>query len=245
MDTSSHRYAAYALLGLACLIGAGSLLAFTVFLFIGPFNLVNLGLDQSTLLGVDAGLSLLFFLQHSGMVRKSSRKWLGRFTREEWGDALYAIASGGVLSLVLILWQSSHHVLLAPGKTFRWFCRTLYLLSLAGFAWGAKALECFDPFGRRTILDHLRGRRPRQTPFAIRGPYRWVRHPLYLSTILMIWSYPGLTIDKLLFNFLWTLWIATGAVLEERDLVATFGDQYREYQRRVPMFIPRYVKSSI
>lgn len=188
MDTSKQRYTAYLLLGVACLAGGGSLIVFLLFLFVGSFNLVDLGLDQTTLLAVDAGLSLLFFLQHSGMVRKSFRKWLVRFTREEWGDALYAIASGVALSLVIILWQRSHHTLLAPGEPFRWFFRTLYLLSLAGFVWGAKALEYFDPFGRRTILDHLRGKRPRQTPFVIKGPYRWVRHPLYLFFTLMIWS---------------------------------------------------------
>ena len=38
---------------------------------------------------------------------------------------------------------------------------------------------------------------------------------------------------------LWTAWIVIGSILEERDLVFEFGDVYREYQRRVPMFIPR------
>jgi methanethiol S-methyltransferase len=242
MDTSKHNYADYLLLGLAGLIGGGSLIAFMVFLFVGSFNLVDLGLDQSTLLGFDTALSLLFFLQHSGMVRKSFREWMARCTREEWGDALYAIASGVVLSLVIILWQSSPHALPAPGDTFRWLFRTLYLLSLAGLAWGARALQCFDPLGITPILDHLRGRRPRQTPFVITGPYRWVRHPLYLFTILMIWSYPDLTPDRLLFNILWTLWIVIGAGLEERDLVAKFGDQYRRYQRQVPMFISHYLR---
>jgi methanethiol S-methyltransferase len=243
MHTSNHSYAAYLLLGFTCLVGGGSLIAFMVFLFVGPFNLIDLGLDQSTLLGVDAGLSLLFFLQHSGMVRKSFREWMARFTREEWGDALYAIASGVALSLVIVFWQRSNQTLPAPGESFRWFFRTTYLLSLAGFAWGAKALEYFDPFGRRAILDHLRGRQPRQTPFVIKGPYRWVRHPLYLFFTLMIWSSPDLTADRLLFNLLWTLWIVIGAVLEERDLVATFGDRYREYQQRVPMLIPHYMRS--
>ena len=65
-----------------------------------------------------------------------------------------------------------------------------------------------------------------------------VRHPLYLFSILMIWSCPDLTTDRLLFNFLWTVWIVIGAFLEERDLVTEFGDLYLEYRKRVPMFIP-------
>ncbi len=72
----------------------------------------------------------------------------------------------------------------------------------------------------------------------VRGLYRWVRHPLYLATLMMIWSYPDLTADRLLFNVLFTGWIIVGTVLEERDLVENFGDDYRNYQRRVPMLIP-------
>ena len=54
----------------------------------------------------------------------------------------------------------------------------------------------------------------------------------------MIWSYPDLTADRLLFNVLFTGWIIVGSVLEERDLVENYGEDYRSYQRRVPMLIP-------
>jgi len=54
----------------------------------------------------------------------------------------------------------------------------------------------------------------------------------------MIWSYPDLTADRLLFNVLWSAWIAVGTLLEERDLTVTLGQQYKDYQSRVPMLIP-------
>jgi protein-S-isoprenylcysteine O-methyltransferase Ste14 len=54
----------------------------------------------------------------------------------------------------------------------------------------------------------------------------------------MIWASPNLTIDKLLFNIMWTLWIFIAAMLEERDLTREFGNSYREYQKQVPMLIP-------
>jgi protein-S-isoprenylcysteine O-methyltransferase Ste14 len=56
--------------------------------------------------------------------------------------------------------------------------------------------------------------------------------------ILMIWSCPDLTRDRLLFNLLWTVWIVIGSYFEEIDLIAEFGDAYREYQKRVPMLVP-------
>jgi protein-S-isoprenylcysteine O-methyltransferase Ste14 len=57
--------------------------------------------------------------------------------------------------------------------------------------------------------------------------------------LVLIWASPELTADRLLFNVLWTAWIVVGTILEETDLVADFGDVYRDYQRKVPMLIPR------
>ena len=75
-------------------------------------------------------------------------------------------------------------------------------------------------------------------PITVAGPYRWVRHPLYLFMILMIWFYPDLTRDRLLFNLLWTAWIVIGSWFEEIDLISEFGDAYCQYQKRVPMLVP-------
>jgi len=72
----------------------------------------------------------------------------------------------------------------------------------------------------------------------VRGPYRWVWHPLYLCVLVLIWASLELTADRLLFNVLWTAWMVVGAILEERDLLADFGEVYRDYQRKVPMLIP-------
>ena len=71
-----------------------------------------------------------------------------------------------------------------------------------------------------------------------RGPFRYVRHPLYLFTLLLIWSTPRFSTDQLLFNVLWTTWIVVGTKLEERDLVADFGATYRQFQASVPMLVP-------
>jgi protein-S-isoprenylcysteine O-methyltransferase Ste14 len=61
---------------------------------------------------------------------------------------------------------------------------------------------------------------------------------MYTLTLVLLWSYPDLTLDRLLLNLLWTSWIWVGSVLEERDLVEDFGDAYRGYRRRVPMLLP-------
>jgi len=226
------------MIGLARILGGMSLLVFMIYLFVGSLNLLDMHLDESGILWLDAGLSLFFFIQHSGMIRRPFRRWLASFIPEEYAGAVYTIASGIVLLLVILLWQTSTQTVITPPGFLRWSLRAVSFLFLIGFYWGVKALRFFDPFGLRPIIDRLRSKDPTSMPITVAGPYRWVRHPLYLFMILLIWSCPDLTRDRLLFNLLWTLWIVIGSYLEENDLIAEFGDVYREYQKRVPMLVP-------
>ena len=54
----------------------------------------------------------------------------------------------------------------------------------------------------------------------------------------MMWAQPVISADRLLFIGLWTVWILIGTILEEKDLVREIGDEYRQYQKKVPMLIP-------
>jgi protein-S-isoprenylcysteine O-methyltransferase Ste14 len=99
-------------------------------------------------------------------------------------------------------------------------------------------LRPFDPLGLGPLLAHIRNRPDRTPAFVARGPYRLVRHPLYLAVLVLIWSCPDVSLDRLLFAVLWSGWILLGARLEEADLTAELGDVYREYCRQVPMLVP-------
>ena len=112
------------------------------------------------------------------------------------------------------------------------------MLAAAGFIWGFRALASFDSFGLVPLMRRSQGTDVHAPGLVIRGPYLWLRHPLYFFVIILIWSFPDLNSDRLLFNLLWTLWIVIASFLEERDLVATFGEPYRNYQKLVPMLFP-------
>ena len=241
-DALTFRLGPYLALILSALIGSTALLAFTVFLFTGPWEILTLTGDTTTILVIDLGLSAIFFVQHSGMVRASFKAWFGRFVPEYYHGATFSIVSGICLYGVIHFWQASDLSLLTANDALRLVMRAVFFAALGGIVWSYLALHAFDSLGLQAIRYHLQNRSPPVAAFAVRGPYRWVRHPQYFCVLLMIWSYPDLTADRLLFNVLWSTWIVIGTRLEERDLAVTFGDRYREYQSRVPMLIPCPVK---
>jgi protein-S-isoprenylcysteine O-methyltransferase Ste14 len=226
------------MLVLAGLFGGGGLLTFMLFLFAGSFNLVDLGLGETLALLLDACLCLAFFIQHVVMARKPFRQRLARFLPTQYSGLLYAIASGVVVLALVVFWQESAYTLVAPQVLVRWSLRAVFALAIAGVVWTIWALGFFVNFRLQPTMDDLRGTKPQPVHLVVRGPYRWVRHPLYLSSLLMLWSYPDLTPDRLLLNLLFTVFVIVGTLFEERDLVATFGEAYRSYQRKVPMLIP-------
>lgn len=237
VNTVNHLVA-YSALVSASLLGGGSLLVLVAFLIAGSFTVIRLDISEAQGLLLDSLLSLLFFVQHSVMVRQSFRSRLSWAIPRHYFPAAYAIASGAVLSAVMLFWQTSPNVLVEIQGPFRWLFRAFSLLAICGSIWGVMAVKALDPLGQLAIRSQLRGQSPRPSRFEVRGPYLWVRHPLYFFSLALIWSTPRMTSDRLLFNVLWTSWVVLGAYLEEKGLVAEFGERYRRYQKVVPMLIP-------
>ncbi len=222
-------------LAVAC--GVGSLILFAAFP-VGSYAFVRMQWPLSGILLWDGLLCLAFFLQHSGMVRRGFRDRIAGIVPRRYHRAVYSIASGLVLTGLVILWQPSEtHVVVLAGP-FRLAAYAGVLIAVAVFIWGAFALRGVDLFGVSAIKAHDHGKAEAASEFVIRGPYRWVRHPWYGAAIILFWSCVDLTADRLLFNVLWTGWICIGAAFEEKDLLADFGEVYENYRHQVPMLIP-------
>nr|WP_281383008.1 NnrU family protein [Dissulfurirhabdus thermomarina] len=70
------------------------------------------------------------------------------------------------------------------------------------------------------------------------GPWRWIRHPLFASGIVLVWG-RRLEVHQACSALLITLYLVVGARLEERRLLRRFGDDYRRYMERTGRFLPR------
>lgn len=231
-------FMAYTIIGITLFFVVGALLLFLSFLYVGGLGIVPLGMGVTQALWFNGFLSIIFFFQHSFMIRRGVHEWLERFISAPYHGTVYALASGVTLLSVTILWQKTPGKIVELEGVAELFARFLFFLAIVGFFWGAKTLKSLDLVGRHALLGHLRGKKPRRFQLAKKGPYLYVRHPFYFLVLVMIWSSSEITHDRLLFNCMWSLWILLGTYLEELDMVVAFGDSYREYQRRVPMLIP-------
>jgi protein-S-isoprenylcysteine O-methyltransferase Ste14 len=220
------------------ILGQVSGIMLVLFLFLGSFTIIDLGLGSRDALLIDAFLSIIFFLQHSIMVRRGFKQWLGKFMPDIYHNAFYGLTSAIALLIVLVFWQKSPTLVASADGIIFWLLRGLFFLCLTGFFWGVKSLGSFDALGVKPLMRYISNRPDKQQQIIAKGPYQWSRHPLYLFLIVIIWSCPVLTLDRLIFNIMWTFWIVIGTYLEDRDLHREFGSQYLEYSLRVPMLIP-------
>jgi protein-S-isoprenylcysteine O-methyltransferase Ste14 len=191
-------------------------------------------------LGIDLALLGLFAVQHSGMARPAFKRWWTKFVPEPIERSTFVLVSSLVLILLFWQWRPLPQLVWSvDGDIARW---GLYALSAMGWLlllWSTFLINHFDLFGLRQVWFHARKRMAPDVPFVTRAVYRIVRHPLLLGFLIAFWATPTMTVGHLLFTLMTTAYIVIAAkFLEERDLVAQYGDTYRDYQRRVPMLLP-------
>jgi len=117
------------------------------------------------------------------------------------------------------------------------------LLLLFALGWTIVLLSTFmighaDLFGLRQVWLNMRSRERGPDGFRMPAFYRIVRHPIMVGFFIAFWATPLMTVGHLLFAIATTAYILIAVQLEERDLIAHFGNAYREYRERVPAFIP-------
>jgi protein-S-isoprenylcysteine O-methyltransferase Ste14 len=112
-------------------------------------------------------------------------------------------------------------------------------LSLAGIIWTFRYFSLGEFLGVSQIKRWKDGEVfDEKLTLKIEGPYKVVRHPLYLFTIIFLILRPTMDLFYLVFLIFLIAYFYIGSFYEERKLVSAFGDRYREYQESVPRLFP-------
>jgi protein-S-isoprenylcysteine O-methyltransferase Ste14 len=190
-------------------------------------------------------LMSLFAVQHSVMARKPFKRWWTQFVPHSVERSVYVLLSS--LVLILLFWQWR------PMPAIVWQVAdptaAMALMALSFVGWvlvftSTFLINHFELFGLHQVAANLAGRTLPAPRFRTPVLYKVVRHPIYLGFIVAFWAAPVMTVGHLLFAAVTTAYIFVGIFLEERDLVAQFGDDYKRYRARVGMLIPFRRKAS-
>lgn len=189
---------------------------------------------------VDVGLIALFGLQHSGMARPGFKRWWRKIVPASVMRSTYVLVASLTLAFVCWAWQPIPGTLWeveAPaGRAVLW---GVFALGWALVLAATFLINHFHLFGLQQVWENLRGRELSSPEFQTPGLYRFVRHPLNLGFLLAFWAVPEMTWGHALFALAFTGHILVSIPLEERDLIAAFGERYRRYREGVPSLFPR------
>src|SRR4029079_14280421 len=177
---------------------------------------------------VDAGLLLLFALQHSIMARPGFKRWWTRIIPAHLERSTYVLLASLCLMLLIWQWQPIGGVVWSvENETIKTILLIAYLTGWATVFLATFLINHFDLFGLRQVWLYFRGKPYTHLPFRLPAFYKLVRHPLYLGFLIAFWSTPVMTLAHFLFAILTTGYILTAIQFEEKDLVETYGDRYR------------------
>lgn len=188
---------------------------------------------------INAALLGAFAVQHSGMARQGFKRAWARFVPPLLQRSTYVLMASLVLLTLVQYWQP------LPGVIWTVHNPAIVMLLqiLFWFGWAllftcTVLIDHFDLFGLKQVWKYWSQETYEPPRFRTPGPYRLVRHPLYLGFLIAFWSAPRMTTGHLFFAVMCTGYILVAIQLEERDLITFHGDSYRIYRSGVSMLLP-------
>ncbi|PWH15617.1 MAG: hypothetical protein DDG58_10845 [Ardenticatenia bacterium] len=197
---------------------------------------------HGTSIVVIVGYALIYVALHSGLASYAVKEW----ARRRFGvlsDRWYRLIYNGIATVLLLplgamlvkLPDQTLYILTTPWYELAWGIEGLAAL---GVLYGVSITDVWSFLGIRQVFDPECAATYRCAPLVVTGMYRWVRHPQYLFGLILLWCAPSMTLNRAALSVVFSIYLYIGTFLEERRLVAEYGEAYRQYQRQVPRLFP-------
>jgi len=185
-----------------------------------------------------------FALHHSVLARSGAKRLMHQIAPPELERSIYTWVASVLFFAVCAQWQPVPGVIYELTGPWRFLGWTVQVAGLALTIRASAALDVLDLAGVRAVARPAGVRavaRPASTnsperstpPLTTSGLYAFVRHPLYFAWTLFVFGAPMMTSTRATFAIISTGYLMMAIPWEERGLVATFGQEYQAYRRKV------------
>jgi protein-S-isoprenylcysteine O-methyltransferase Ste14 len=175
---------------------------------------------------IDVALFTIFALHHSIMARSGAKAWITRIIPRDLERSVYVWIASVLFLIVCWNWQ------LLPGVVWHIFGPGIMFVFLVAFGVGL-TIAAARIVGIWELAGVTQPDPNRAIEFKAEGPFALVRHPIYLGWILMVFPTPTMTMTRLVFAVISTLYLIVAIPLEEALLVEMFGEKYTAYQKQM------------
>jgi protein-S-isoprenylcysteine O-methyltransferase Ste14 len=177
----------------------------------------------------------IFALHHSVFARSGMRSAIQR----RWPileRSLYVWAASVLLVVTCVLWRPIGGDVWKIYGTPAYLLRLLHLAGIVLAVMSAAAIDIWELSGVKQITDDAGSKE--QDPaydseFKTTGPYGIVRHPIYSGWFLLVFAVPHMTMTRLVFAAVSSLYVLIAIPLEERSLAASTTGAYERYKGKV------------
>jgi methanethiol S-methyltransferase len=220
--------------------GGAAVFVASLLYFLFSYDVTFVSADSEGHIGAVAwntALFSVFALHHSVFARTGIRAAIQRAmpTLER---SFYVWVASVLLIGVCLLWQP------VAGEVWKLYGAPAYLLRLLHVAgiilavMSAVAIDIWELSGVRQIADGNAGSKEQDpaydSEFKATGPYGLVRHPIYLGWFLIVFAVPHMTMTRLVFAVVSSLYVLIAIPFEERSLLASTAGAYQRYKSKVP-----------
>jgi len=184
-------------------------------------------------IATDALLFTAFAIHHSVFARDSVKRGIAQIVPDRLIRSTYVWIASLLLIGVCGLWQTIGGQVYDAGG---WRAVLHAGIQVAGLTLIVSAVRKIDALELAGIREHAG-----DDPLQITGPYRLVRHPIYLGWLLATFGPAHLTLDRLMFAGISAVYLVIAMPIEERALRRSFGETYARYQERVRWRVVPYI----